>query len=236
MATISELVEEASFEATSEGISFRAMDPSHVALVDLFWPNSAFEKYSCDQQFKFTVRVDDFVKLMKRAESRDSVEISASESDETLLLKLSDGYRREFKIHLIESTYSPTPLPKISFNTKIRMVEKTFERILSDISTIADHVSIHAAGDKVVFSGSSEKGTASITLDRGSQDILELEVKEESRATYGIDYLLGITKAAGAISDTLNCEYSTRMPLRLEFKLGEEGGRIHFYLAPRVEG
>ena len=48
ISAISTLVEEATFEATVEGISFRGMDPSHVALIDISWPNSAFEKYSCD--------------------------------------------------------------------------------------------------------------------------------------------------------------------------------------------
>ena len=45
ISAITTLVEEATFEATVEGISFRGMDPSHVALIDISWPNSAFEKY-----------------------------------------------------------------------------------------------------------------------------------------------------------------------------------------------
>ena len=50
ISAISTLVEEATFEATVEGISFRGMDPSHVALIDINWPNSAFEKYNCDSK------------------------------------------------------------------------------------------------------------------------------------------------------------------------------------------
>lgn len=233
-ATIQALVEEASFEATAEGLAFRAMDPSHVALVDLFWPNSAFEKFDCDKQLKFAVRVEDFVKLIKRAEGRDSIEVTMAD-DETLLLRMSDGYKREFKLHLIESTSGPTPLPKISFNTHMLLTEPVFERILNDVSTVSDHVTLETGKDKVVFTGKSDTGTASIAVDKGHQDLLEFDVKEESKATYSIDYLLNITKAAGAASDTVTCEYSTKMPLRLEFKLSEQGGKIHFYLAPRIE-
>jgi len=43
ISAVSTLVEEATFEATIEEISFRGMDPSHVALIDISWPNSAFE-------------------------------------------------------------------------------------------------------------------------------------------------------------------------------------------------
>ena len=232
--SISTLVEEASFEATSEGLSFRAMDPSHVALVDLNWPSSAFEKYECDSQLKFTVRVEDFVKLIKRADTRDSVEISRA-NEETLVLRIQDGYKREYKLHLIESTSAPTPLPKLAFNSKLMMTEATFEKILSDISVVSDHTSIDTTKDRVVFSGKSDAGSASAEMDKSGADLLELDVKEDSKATYSIDYLLNITKAAGATSDTVICEYSSKMPVRLEFRLSEMGGTLWFYLAPRVE-
>ena len=75
ISAISTLVEEATFEATGEGIAFRGMDPSHVALIDIAWPNSAFEKYVCDQDVKFGVRIDEFSKLIKRADKKDSIEI-----------------------------------------------------------------------------------------------------------------------------------------------------------------
>ena len=59
ISAVSTLVEEATFEATVEGISFRGMDPSHVALIDINWPNTAFEKYECDSDIKFGVRIED---------------------------------------------------------------------------------------------------------------------------------------------------------------------------------
>lgn len=232
--TISTLVEEATFDAAAEGLSFRAMDPSHVALVDLLWPNSAFEKYDCDKQHKFTVRVEDFVKLIKRADAKDGVEISSAEEG-MLVVKISNGYKREYKIHLIESTSGPTPLPKLSFNTKFMTSEASFEKVLGDISVVSDHVTIEAAKSKVIFSGKSDAGAVSIALDKNSPDLMELDVKEDSKATYSISYLLNIAKAAGSASDTAVFEYSSKMPLKLEFKLSNTGGRIGFYLAPRIE-
>ncbi len=231
---VSTLVEEATFEASAEGISFRAMDPSHVALIDLFWPNSAFEKYECDKQFRFTVRVADFSKLLGRAEAKDSVEISSSEEGK-LTVKFSNSYTREFSVNLIESPSQSTPLPKIPFNAKILMTASTFQQILSDIAVVSDHITIDASRDKVSFAGRSEQGSASASLDRRSPEVLELTLNEPSKATYSIDYLLNITKAAGSSNQPITLEYSTKMPLRLEFKLGEQGGKIGFYLAPRVE-
>lgn len=233
-SAVSMLVEEATFEASKEGITFRAMDPSHVALVDLSWPSSAFEKYECGKTIKFSVRMEDLVKLIKRADARDSVEIAMAD-EETLTLRIFDGYRREFTLHLIESTYAPTPLPKLTLNVKAMMVARAFERALSDIAVISDHVTIDASRDGLTFTGKGDTGSGSARLDKASEDILELDVKEESKATYSIEYLSNIAKATGSASNTITMEYSTKMPIRLEFKLGEQGGRIYFYLAPRVE-
>src|ERR1044071_136288 len=78
-SAISTLVDEATFEATSEGISFRGMDPSHVALIDIFWPNTAFESYKCDSELKFGVRISEFSKLIKRTDKKDELEVSIIE-------------------------------------------------------------------------------------------------------------------------------------------------------------
>ena len=232
-SAVKTLVEEATFEATNEALSFRAMDPSHVALVDLHWPNSAFEKYECDKQFKFSLRVEDFVKLIGRSEGKDSVEISSTEED-AIMMKFVNGYKREFTIHLIESSAGPAPLPKLEFDTKMSLTKTIFEKVLSDISVVSDQVTMHASGDKVSFSGKSDIGNATIQLQKNDADMLELKVGAESKATYSIDYLLGITKATGGVSDTLVCDFSTKKPVRLEFKLNDQGARIHYFLAPRV--
>ena len=114
---ISVLVEEASFEATPEGIQFRGMDPSHVAMIDLNWPNASFEKYECEKPFKLTVRVEELSKLIKRAASKNRITISSIDN-EYLNIKLENGYKREFKIRLIESSYTPSPVPKLALNSK----------------------------------------------------------------------------------------------------------------------
>jgi proliferating cell nuclear antigen len=233
-ASVQALVEEAAFEATPEGLTFRAMDPSHVALIDLLWPKATFERFECDKAVKFAVRVEDFTKLIRRADARDTIELSMPE-EQLLLLRLANGYKREYQLHLIESTAGPTPLPKIAFKAKLAMPEHTFERILSDVSAVSDHVTMETTKEKVAFAGKSDTGKVAIAVEKGSADVLELEVTEESKATYSIDYLVNIVKAAGAASDTVLCEFSSKMPLRLEFKLAGQGGRIHFYLAPRIE-
>ena len=231
ISAISTLVEEATFVSSAEGITFRGMDPSHVALIDISWPNSAFEKYECDSDTKFGVRVDEFSKLIKRASKQDSIEISIS-ADNMLLVTI--GKNKKYKMRLIESSASDTPLPKISYDTKIGLTPSKFDEILGDVLVVSDYLTIKATNSKAEFSGKGDSGEVVIALEKGMDDVTEISSKEESIGTYSLEYLTPVVKAVGTNAGTVTCEYSSAKPLRVEFKVANIG-RIHFYLAPRVE-
>ena len=231
ISAISTLVEEATFEATVEGISFRGMDPSHVALIDISWPNSAFEKYSCDGDIKFGVRIDEFSKLVKRAEKSEGIEINISDDN---MLRVSIGKNKKYKMRLIESSASDTPLPKISYDSKIALSSAKLDKILGDIDVVSDYLSIKTTSKNVEFSGKGDAGEAIINLEKNEEELMDISVSQESSGTYSLEYLDPIVKAVGGTADSIICEFSTEKPLRIEFKVANIG-RIHFYLAPRVE-
>jgi proliferating cell nuclear antigen len=232
-SAISTLVDEATFEASVEGLSFRGMDPSHVALIDIHWPNSAFQKFACNDSIKFGVRIDEFSKLIRRGDKKDAVEVTIGENS-TLLIRIKNGYNREYKMRLIESSSSSTPLPKLNFNSRVVLSSSTLDRILSDIQVVSEYITLGSEQMKIIFTGKGDSGEANITLDQSSEGLEDINVKEDSNATYSLDYLSRITKAVGSTGGSVTAEYSTKMPLRLEFRVANVG-RIHFYLAPRVQ-
>jgi proliferating cell nuclear antigen len=226
ISAISTLVEEATFVANAEGITFRGMDPSHVS-----WPNSAFEKYECDSDIKFGVRIDEFSKLIKRADKKDSIEISISEDN---MLLVTIGKNKKYKMRLIESSATDTPLPKIPYDAKIELSTTAFDKILGDVQVVSDYLTIKAAESSAEFSGKGDSGEVVINLEKDNEEIQDLTVKEDSDGTYSLEYLNPVVKAVGTTAGTITCEYSSAKPLRIEFKVANIG-RIHFYLAPRVE-
>jgi proliferating cell nuclear antigen len=233
-SAISTLIDEATFEATVEGISFRGMDPSHVALIDIHWPNSAFEQYDCDTAIKFGVRVGEFSKLMRRAEKKDTIQVNVGD-DSMLFVRISNNnYVKEYKVRLIETSAASTPLPKLNFNCKVVLATSAFDKVLSDIQVISEYLSIESKNKQIEFSGKGDSGEAHITLESGSEGLEEVSVQEDSKATYSLDYLSKITKAVISAGGSVALEYSSKMPLRLEFRVANMG-RIHFYLAPRVQ-
>ncbi|MDG6953653.1 MAG: proliferating cell nuclear antigen (pcna) [Nitrososphaerota archaeon] len=232
-AAVKTLVEEATFEATSEGLTFRAMDPSHVALVDLTLPNSSFSSYSCQKPTKFSVRVEDLVKLVGRGDPKDSLEIRDTEED-SLAFTFQNGYKREFTIHLIESTAASAPLPKLELETKATLTKSILDKVLADMSVVADQVTIQATKDRLTFSGKSDIGKADVSLNKSDADVLKLESAADSKASFSIEYIQSILKALSSVADTVDLAYSSKKPLVLTFALNSQGAKLLFYLAPRV--
>ena len=61
---ISTITEDAMFIVNTNGISFRGIDSSHVALLDITFPKSSFEKFEGQTSF-FGLKVDDFKTISK---------------------------------------------------------------------------------------------------------------------------------------------------------------------------
>ena len=107
-----------------------------------------------------------------------------------------------------------------------------FKKALKQIEVVSEYVTFESMPYGFKISGKGDSGSNEITFEKGMQEIPEIEVRENSKSTYSLEYLLAFLKHLKA--GTILLEYSEKMPIRLEVKLTNVG-RIHFYLAPRVE-
>ena len=150
------------------------------------------------------------------------------------MLHVSIGKNKKYKMRLIESSVSDTPLPKITYDSKIALSSTELDKILGDIEVVSDYLSIKTTSKNVEFSGKGDSGEAIINLEKDTEELEEISVTQESTGTYSLEYLNPIVKAMGGTAGSIICEFSSAKPLRIEFKVTNIG-RIHFYLAPRVE-
>jgi proliferating cell nuclear antigen len=236
MATaISILVDEATFKIDAEGLKLRAMDPSRVAMIDFAWPKSLFEEYVCTESTKMCINISELLKLLKRAGRDEFVELSLDDKTGRLQVKIMGKYTRNFTMPTLEASEEEVPTPKISFNVKAKSTTAGLSQAIEDAQLVSDHVRIEADSEKLVLSATGDLMGATITLQKGSGDaLLDLEVKEPSKATFSLSYLSEIIKAASATSDIAIIEFSSDMPVHIDFQQNREG-TLTFFLAPRIE-
>lgn len=236
IAAIKTVAEEATFEATPEGLSFRGMDPSHVTLIDFSWPSTGFESYKCLKTTRFALPVQDLSRLFGVASQSDKVEVSREKAEDSLRFVLDGDIKRTFDLHLLESATSSAPIPKVEFTTKMTITCSRLKQLLEDMSIIGDQVTFAADEESLSVSAKSDIGEASQRFEKGSADILELSVTETStaKATYSVDYLYKVLAAVKV--DVVQVEFRTKKPIKFSFRLNDQGAHVDNYLAPRVSG
>jgi len=230
MATaISILVDEATFKIEPDGLKLRAMDPSRVAMIDFEWPKSIFQEYEANEPSKMCLNISELLKLLKRAGKDESVELALEDKTGKLLVTITGKYARKFTMSTLEPSEEEVPTPKISFNVKAKTTTTGLSQAIEDAQLVSDHVKIEAEPDKMTLSASGDIMGATITLQKSNDALLDLEVKENAKATFSLSYLSEIIKAAAATS-----EFSTDMPVKIDFQHTKEG-KLTFFLAPRIE-
>jgi proliferating cell nuclear antigen len=233
MAAISALVEEADFQADPNGIRLRSMDPSHVAMVDFELPSSAFESYSCPQPERIRIGLSDLLKLLRRAKSDEKLELSYDGGSRKLHLSFKGKALKRFTLPTLEHVEEEVPTPNISFNARAKLPSQLLSEAIEDARLISESVRFEVEPGRFVVRSSSELSSASIELSKEG-GLIELEVKEPSKAAFGLSYLSEMVKAGASTSESVTVELSTDMPLRLNFE-PSGGGKLLYYLAPRIE-
>jgi len=234
MTAISTLIDEATFDINPDGIKLRAMDPSRVAMIDFEWPKTIFDEYNCNEPMKMCINISEMLKLLRRTEKDESVELSLDEKTGRLQITITGRYVRSFNMPTLEAVEEEVPTPKVAFNVEAKVTTDGLAKAIEDANLVSDHVRIEIDKEKMVMRATGDLMGATIEMKKGSDAVLDLEAKEASKATFSLSYLSEIVKAATATSDVATIEFSTDMPIRLDFQQPKEG-KLTFYLAPRIE-
>jgi proliferating cell nuclear antigen len=235
MGAISILVDEATFDLAPEGIKLRAMDPSRVAMVDFEWPKTVFDEYACDESMKMCINISEMLKLLRRTGKDETVELSLDEKTGKLKIAIRGKYARTFIMPTLEAMEEEVPTPKVTFNVKAKTTTEGLREAIEDANLVSDHVRIEADKEKIVMNASGDIMGATIEFKSGGDVLLEMEVKEASKATFSLSYLSEIVRAAVPTSEIVVMEFSTDMPIKLDFLQQEKEGKLKFFLAPRIE-
>jgi len=228
------LIEEAAFKLASEGIKMKAMDPSHVALVNFELSSSAFVKYDVKQPKVLGVNLAEMNKIMARAKAEDELTIELDEEKNRLALTFKGASTRRFSLPLIDVGEAELPEPKLQFTAAADVAAGVIQDGLKDAEIVGDNVRFELSEEGFFLFAESERGTTELKLHKGDQGLLKLNVKQPASAMFNIKYLSDMTRAAGG-SDVITVNLGADLPIQLDFSIAEGKGRLRFLLAPRIE-
>ncbi|GAA5834702.1 hypothetical protein JCM11251_003637 [Rhodosporidiobolus azoricus] len=164
---VKELVTDANFDCTDEGIKLQAMDNSHVALVSLNLAKSGFEKYRCDRDMSLGMSLASLQKIVKCAGNNDTITLRADESVDVLALLFEAkkvDRTGEYEMKLMDIDQEHLGIPDTVYDAEISIPSQEFARIIRDLKELGESVKIEVSKEGVRFSADGDIGTAAVTL------------------------------------------------------------------------
>ncbi len=229
---VSGLLEEAVFTLDEDGLKMRSMDPSRVALLDLNIPKQTFEDYQVEEPVELGINVDRFSKILRRGSSGDSLTLRQS-TDDSLKVIFKGRAKRSFKLALRDIEDSSKELPDLDHTSKIALYAEILKESIKDASLVGDNLSFEVEEGKFMAKARGNGQQTSALLTEEDDSLIEIEVNEETKSTYGLTYLESIIKPMSK-SDIIELKLGSDMPVKIMYPIQEEG-ELTFVCAPRIE-
>ncbi len=226
--SLSTLVDEAKFQIAPEGLQVLAVDAAHVAMIDLSLSKAAFKNFEAEEM-ELGIDIDKLSDAIGLAGAGDEVEFNLEEEG---LLRLEIGNLTR-RMTLVDTSGMTDPkIPDLELPARVKMPGDELERGIKAAEGVSDHVALHATEDGFELSAEGDMDSVNLALDK--KTLLELDVSEEARSLFSLDYfssMVKVAKTAGTVELRLGNDY----PVRLKFEFANGEGDVTYLLAPRIE-
>lgn len=226
---VSTLVDEAKFNIGKDSITVKAVDPAHVAMVDLTLDRAAFEAYKADEG-ELGIDMDKMKEILRLAKAGETITLSHDEDKNRLVVSVGNTTRR---MALVDTAGMSDPkVPSLNLPAKVVVRTDELRQAIRASESISDHLALKASPDGLEIL--SEGDTDNVSHMVGKDLLEELQAKEAVRSLFPLDYFSNMVKAIGS-APNVTLYLGSDYPVKMEFKIAGGKGEVKFLLAPRIE-
>lgn len=226
---VSTLVDEAKFSMNSDGLTIKAVDPAHIAMVDLSLGKDAFEEFKADE-VEIGIDIDKLSQFLKLARSDDIIDVKHDEDKRRLNIAVGDITRR---MSLIDTTGMSDPkVPSLNLPVTLTVKVDDLVQGIKASETVSDHIALIASPEG--FEMTCEGDMDQVNWKKSKKDMESLEAPSSVRSLFPLEYFSNMLRAVPSGS-LVTMHLGNDYPVRVEFKIAGGKGEVRYLLAPRIE-
>ena len=224
--SIAGFISEGNFRFSTNGISFQAMDPSQVVLVDYRLDKKHFAQYDVEPNL-VGLDISEFSKILSRGFDQDTLTMDLT--DASLNLVFEGDLSRSFQLPLIDVSDEELRFPNPNYDVSVEINARILKETLKDASLF---------GSSVVF---SVKDKHFLIEAKGNPGILKSSVRDPKHVSvnakkdvtckFSLGFLQSIVKAAAPDSKIV-LEIKEDSAMKVSYSIGPT--KISFYLAHMI--
>ena len=231
ISIISDLVTEAKFKISTDGLELVAMDPANVAMVVFKLLSSCFTQYELEKPEELAINLNNLKQVLRRTKSDDILTLETEENK--LKIQLKGGTTRSFSIPLIELEDKEQKVPELSFPVAIDTRSSILTESVEDVSVVAESVTLLAEKNQMVIKAEGDLSKAFIEINSDNDTAIKTESMDKFKAKYSLEYLKKMI-AGAKLTDRVTMSFNNDYPLKVEYKCVDKLS-LSFILAPRVD-
>jgi DNA polymerase III sliding clamp (beta) subunit (PCNA family) len=214
-----------------EGMSYKCIDSSHIAIVMVKIPMTT---NLSGASIEVPLNLDEMVeKVFQKVDDGDEVSFGIDVKAKKLLVMFRGGVEKYYCLKFEDPIHTEFPEPKFYFPSSLTIESKVLHDIFKELGSVSDVATIIAKEGKFTFSTESGDMTNLISVSRGSKGVIRVDADAEIRSMYALSYLTPIVRQMANIAKEVELRIGDTAPLMLRIQPGE-GEVVEYYLAPRV--
>jgi proliferating cell nuclear antigen len=229
MKGIEKLVDKVTLDISELEFKLAAIDPTHVVMVDLILHRDWFTELYCTEDQRFSINLPDLNKILGLG-GTDTLRLSP----ELVVNRLHVEFQRDRSSRLfsmkIEDPQDPIPPVNFDPRAKCRLKTTDLDEIIKSTAAVGTYLTIVLSESDLTARTLGDIGDVEVIF---SDFLQEVKVKGMQESIYSLEFLTDILSVK-SISPEVALEFSSEMPLSLEFPL-QPKSRLIYYLSPRVE-
>lgn len=233
--TIAPIVDEAKMKIGPNGITIKAVDPSHVAMIETTLNSGAFNNLEAEEA-ELGIDVTKFKSVIGVAKSGEMIDIERNMEMNSLIISIGNLIRA---MPLLDMTGMADPkVPNLDLPTVVKVKAEEVSHGLKASKMVSDHIELSANEEsfRLVCKGENQN-RVDLTMNRTQLD--ELKAPNDTASLFSLDYfslMINSVKNDRIMTISLGND----LPVKIEAELAMDEntgaqGSVRFLLAPRID-
>ena len=226
------------------GIKLIATDSSKIVLIHMKLHAENFEFFKCKEKIKIGLNMNNLFKLIKIMGNNDILNLYIENNDKNRLgIRIYNEIKNTqttFKLNLLDISEEEINIPPAEFETELSLPSVDFQKLIRDMTNIADLVDIKSVGDNLIFNCDGDFATQETILkqieDNSSHTGLNFSVSTSIdnpiQGIFSLKYLVLFAKCTN-LCNLIHMYIKNDYPLIIKYNVANLGD-IKLCLSPNV--
>lgn len=226
---VSTLVDEVKLCAHPDSVTIQAIDPAHIAMVDINVNMDAFQSYEADES-EIGLDLDKVKSILKLAGPSDIIKMEHDPDQGRLTITIGNIVRR---MSLVETNGIVNPkVPDLDIPASIQIPVEELQKGIRASESISDHLKLTLSPESFMLSCEGDLDFARLELPASETVVIDTDATVSS--DYPLDFFSNIIKVIPA-GTVVELRFKKDHPIMVIFSLAKDSVRVKYLLAPRCD-